>query len=315
MTDAFSMSCGEALHPDDISATGHSAEDTEYSGDELACAAPDVDDLSVFSEEWFSSRQGTLFVYDLETVPDESVCPRPSASSDSDTSPADIDVDSVLKTNATVDAAISSGEINRATAAMLLSIEQSSKMRKGVISSLTAVADADEKEFAEWSKMSFNPWGCRIVAMSVYFWGDNRPVVAISDSSNQEQWILSFLWKCFNTGIRSGYNIEAFDDRVVVARSLLLGVTPQEPVETKRYGNKTRIDLYKLLFDGSSGTMKLKDLCVRLGIDIPAGPEMNGGMVRQLVDEGRWAEIADYVRSDAIVEMELLKRVRQIVQF
>jgi len=277
-------------------------------------SVPDVDDLGSFTEQWFADRTGSVFVYDLETVPDESAYPRLSAEEDGG-EPADIDVDAVMKTQSTLDEAIAAGLVNQATAKMLITIEQQSKkMRKGVLASLRKVAEAAELEFKEWSKCSFDPWRCRIVAASMFFYGDDRPVVVVCNSPDDERSILSFLWKCCETGIRCGYNIEAFDDRVISARSMLLGVTPGKPMSTRSYGNKDRIDLYRILFDRGGDTMKLKSLCVRMGIDIPAGPDMNGGMVRQLVDEGRWADIANYVRSDAIVEMELLRRVQRVIE-
>jgi hypothetical protein len=52
-----------------------------------------------------------------------------------------------------------------------------------------------------------------------------------------------------------------------------------------------------------------------LGIVPPAGYEMSGDKVFDLVEAGDWNGIAEYVASDAVIEFELYRRLSDYVLF
>lgn len=255
-----------------------------------------------------ADNRGQIFVYDLETVPDESAFPRPEPKS---IEPRELDFAAVLKTADSVKAEIRTG-ITQDEAAALLESERAGKCRKTVVSELTKAVEESDRDLADWKKLAVDPWSCRIVAIGICWYGNNDVAAMTCQSVEQEIAALELFWNAAAEGIRCGYNIHGFDDRVIVARSIALGVVPSVGISLKRY-DKSSIDLMRILFDGAS-PMKLKSLVQRMGIEVPAG-ETNGSHVLDFVDGGQWDHLLRYVQSDAIVEMELLRRVQKVVEF
>ena len=108
-----------------------------------------------------------------------------------------------------------------------------------------------------------------------------------------------------------GYNIRSFDDRVIVARSMIHGITTPRLLNLSRY-DKNSIDLMTILFQGPKA-MKLKNLVHNLGIEPPAG-DMDGSHVADLFFSGQLELLREYVASDCVVEMELLKKLQDVVE-
>lgn len=258
---------------------------------------------------------GKLFVYDLETVPDESRYPRPTAA-EKPVRPDAEDVDLNDLCGGTVK------QIEKAVAGLsesqliaLQSLEESSaKPRDGALKAIAGalqffdVASGLENELAEWRKLSFSPWKCRIVALGIEAAGHS--VTMVAKDLNEERQLLNVLWEHIKKyRCRCGYNITAFDDAVIVARSMILGVSPPTRIERKACGTRESVDLYKSIFPTYGDSMKLKELCKAIGIVPKAGYEMDGSQVLDLVDAGDWDGIANYVHSDAVVEFELYNRL------
>ena len=65
----------------------------------------------------------------------------------------------------------------------------------------------------------------------------------------------------------------------------------------------------------SSPARKLKDACKELGIVPLAGYEMSGDQVFDMVEDGDWEGIAQYVHSDAVIEFELYRRLNEYMVF
>ena len=254
------------------------------------------------------ANQSGMFVYDLETVPDESAFPRPEKK---EITPRELDFGAVLKTAETVKTEIASG-ITQEQAESLLQAEQSGKSRKTVLSLLRSAVEESDRELAEWKKLATDPFRCRIVAIGLQWYDAQSPDSFVCQTVEQERGALQMFWDYAACGIRCGYNITGFDDGVIVARSMLLNVLPHGRLSLKRYGNKS-VDLMRVLFDGASA-MKLKDLVNRLGITPPAG-DVNGSHVLDMVDGAQWDQLEAYVRSDVVVEMALLKRLQTVVEF
>lgn len=265
-----------------------------------------------------STPSGGVFVFDLETIPDESRFPRPVRVEKVKRPPAAIDlVELVTKTVPNIKAKIptlSEEQLNKLT-----DLENGmAKPRSGVtdaISQQLAIDNADDHEAAmmEWRRLSFNPFGCRIVALGIR--SAKHHVTMIAKNNDEERQLLHTLWSHiakFKT--RCGYNITAFDDAVLVMRSMLLLVDASERITRKKFGDRGSIDLMTSLFP-SGPAQKLKEVCRMLGIVPPVGYDMSGDKVFDLVEADDWAGIAAYVESDAVIEFELYRRLSDYVVF
>jgi hypothetical protein len=261
---------------------------------------------------------GGVFVFDLETVPDESRFPRPAKVEKVKRPDAAIDLEKVIS------GAIPfiKSKIPLLSEAQLLKLadmeEAAAKPRAGVrdaISQQLAIDNADDHadSMNEWKKLSFNPFGCRIVALGIK--SSKHHVTMLAKNDDEERELLRVLWQHiarFKT--RCGYNITNFDDAVLVMRSMLLGVDASERISRKKFGDRASIDLMTSLFP-SGQAQKLKEVCRMLGIVPPVGYEMSGDKVFDLTESGDWDAIAAYVSSDADIEFELYQRLSDYVNF
>lgn len=261
---------------------------------------------------------GGVFVFDLETIPDESRFPRP------------VRVEKVKRPSIACELSkivtqtvpqvkswipkLSEEQLNQ-----LADLENGlKKPRTGVLDAIEEqkrIDDADDFEasMAEWKKLSFNPFGCRIVALGIR--STKHHVTMVAKSDDEERELLRVLWKHiarFKT--RCGYNITGFDDAVLVMRSMLLGVESSQLISRKKFGDRASIDLMTVLFP-SGQAQKLKEVCRMLGIVPPVGYEMSGDKVFDLTEAGDWNGIAAYVESDAVIEFELYQRLSDYVLF
>ena len=254
------------------------------------------------------------FVFDLETVPDESRSPKPEAKQPEPRPPFACDLPDLLTKPITnikpILAKLSEQQLTE-----LASIEGAAKNRSTL---LNAIADelqlmtgCDMSEVNEWKKLSFNPWGCRVVAVGV---AQKHGVYAeVARTLDEERALLQKLWGFLATcPTRVGYNINAFDDAVIIARSMMLGIQAPKTLDRRKFGNREAADLMTAIFP-SGQPMKLKELCKLIGIVPPAGYEMSGDKVLDYVEAGDYETVLKYVHSDAIIERELLMRVRDYV--
>lgn len=261
---------------------------------------------------------GGVFVFDLETVPDESRFPRPMRVEKVKRGPAAVELSKlVTQTVPAIKAKIptlSEEQLNQLT-----DLENGlAKPRSGVLDAISqqlAIDNADDHEAAmmEWRKLSFNPFGCRIVALGIRSAKHHLTMLAKND--DEERDLLRVLWSHiakFKT--RCGYNITNFDDAVLVMRSMLLGVDASERISRKKYGDRASIDLMTCLFPAGPA-QKLKEVCKMIGIVPPVGYEMSGDKVFDLAEAGDWNGIAAYVESDAVIEFELYRRLSEYIVF
>ena len=290
--------------------------------------------------------KGSVFVYDLETVPDESRFPRP------------VRVEKIKRPDLagvslakliTETVQIIQAKIPKLSEEQLLSLQEteanSKKPRKGVLDAIAKQIDADNADdheiaMMEWRKLSFSPLCCKIVALGIESW--NNSVTMVAKNPDEEREILRVLWDhILNFETRCGYNITAFDDAVLIFRSMQLGVDATQKITRKKYGSRESIDLMQAMFTSSFGSggrkskkeddedwaapaaysgingqsQKLKDVCKMLGIVPLAGYEMSGDQVFDLVEKEFWDEIATYVHSDAVIEFELYGLLNEYLVF
>lgn len=274
----------------------------------------DVQVVSCDELQQILPQRGSWFVYDLETVPDESRFPRPETKLPVERPYSGGNLDSLLtKPINTIKPALeklSLGELNELTA-----LETAGKNRVGLLSAISEeigkLTGCDTSELEEWRKLSFAPFGCRIVSAGIAT--RDRIYVVLCKTAADEVALLNHLWDCIDRfEFRVGYNIKGFDDSVIVARSMVLQLPVREVIMDRGRYAKESIDLMAVLFP--TGTpMKLKTLCQQLGIVPPAGYEMSGDQVLDLVDADRWEDLALYSHSDATIERELYYRLRNYV--
>jgi len=291
---------------------------------EAIADGPIVSDESVVTsqlqeQQTESTPSGGVFVFDLETVPDESRFPRP-VRVEKVKRPDRDDINLAKLAESTVPGIKTA--IPTLSESQLIALEgfenNSKKPRSGVLDAISqqlAIDNADDHEAAmmEWRKLSFNPFGCRIVALGIR--SAKHHVTMLAKDYDEERQLLHTLWSHiakFKT--RCGYNITGFDDAVLVMRSMLLGVDASERISRKKFGDRASIDLMTSLFPAGPA-QKLKDVCRMLGIVPPVGYEMSGDNVFDLVEADDWAGIAAYVESDAVIEFELYRRLSDYVVF
>lgn len=264
--------------------------------------------VTTISNPAFDVPRGSVFVYDLETVPDESRFPRP------------VQPEKVVKPDAAVDLQkLVEGTIPNISAKIpilsdgqleeLSRLETAGKNRSGVLKAISEqLADGGSDygaEFAAWKSLAVNPLCCRVVALGIQS-RDHKLTLTAKDEQ-EERHLIATLWKYVNNfNKRCGYNINVYDDMVLVARSIVLGIDAPQKLDRRKFGNSQAIDLMTVLFP-SSTAQKLKDVCRYIGIVPPAGYDMDGSKVLDLVDAGEWDKVAEYVASDAIVEWQLFQ--------
>ncbi|HQZ66716.1 MAG TPA: hypothetical protein PLY87_16605 [Planctomycetaceae bacterium] len=261
---------------------------------------------------------GSVFVFDLETIPDESRFPRPVRVEKIKRAAAAIDLAKlVTQTVPAIKAKIPTLSEDQLT--QLMDLENGmAKPRSGVTDAITnqvAIDNADDHEAAmnEWKKLSFNPFGNRIVALGIR--SAKHHVTMLAKTDDEERELLRVLWEHINKfRVRCGYNITAFDDAVLIMRSMLLGVDAPGPISRKKFGDRASIDLMTALFPAGPA-QKLKEVCRMIGIVPPAGYEMSGDKVFDLVEAGDWANIAAYVESDAVIEFKLYQWLSEYLVF
>jgi hypothetical protein len=264
-------------------------------------------------------QSGSVFVFDLETVPDESRFPRPQKIEKVKRPEAEGVSIAKLVGLTVPQIKVQIPQLSETQLFALRDAEAATpKPRAGVLDAINqqlAIDNADDHEAAmmEWRKLSFNPFGCRIVALGIR--SAKHHVTMLAKDDEEERDLLRVLWSHvskFKT--RCGYNITNFDDAVLVMRSMLLGVDATDRIARKKFGDKASIDLMTCLFPAGPA-QKLKDVCRMLGIVPPAGYEMSGDKVFDLVEAGDWNGIAEYVASDAVIEFELYRRLSDYVLF
>lgn len=257
---------------------------------------------------------GSWFVYDLETVPDETRFPRPQTKMPTDRPHSGTMLDGLLgKPIASIKPLLERLSMEELTS--LRAMEMAGKNRATLLSAIdeefATLTGTDDSELQEWRKLAFAPFGLRIVSCGIAT--HNRVYVVLCKTIADEIKLLGHLWDLIDVfQHRVGYNIKGFDDAVIVARSMVLGLPVRDVVMDRGRYAKEAIDLMAILFP--TGTpMKLKTLCQQLGIVPPAGYEMSGDQVLDLVDADRWEDLALYSHSDAVIERELFARLRNYV--
>ena len=277
-------------------------------------------DVASNSSETIEIPGGSLFVFDLETVPDESRFPKP-VPQEKVVRPDLEGVPMSKLVGGTVPQVVRElSRLSEDQLHLLAEIENNTKKpRSGVLDKIAEelkvfdVNTAYENAVAEWRKLSFNVFACKIVALGIK--SQKHEVTMVAKNEDEERAIINTLWNHVSRfRVRCGYNITGFDDAVLIYRSMILGIDATQKLDRRKFGNRQSVDLMTLMFP-SGPSQKLKEVCRMLGIVPPAGYEMSGDKVLDLVEAGDWNGIAKYVHSDAVIEFELYRRLADYLIF
>lgn len=168
--------------------------------------------------------------------------------------------------------------------------------------------DAAKNDFEDRVKtLSVNPLYCRICALGVIA-GDAIPRAMLIEDDEEERKALAEFWRLFQVHRQVvGYNVLAFDLRVILVRSIILGVPVPRIVDRRKFGSRDVLDLMIELFpDGRPMGMKAAAKC--LGIRV-ADDHGNGSQVYQLYKAGDWAAIEKYLFGDLRITEELYQKL------
>ncbi len=160
-----------------------------------------------------------------------------------------------------------------------------------------AVADARDSRI---KLLSVTPLYCRIVAIGFQAgYSSGPPEAILCRNVDEEKAGLERLWAAIEKHSPVvGFNIRGFDVPVILARSIILGITPPKVLNRSRYNSRDILDLMTEIHgDRCPAGFGLKPTCRMLGID-PEAAEVDGSCVNDMVEAGQWDDIAAYVRSD-----------------
>lgn len=177
----------------------------------------------------------------------------------------------------------------------------------------------DEKKIAasieeRCEKLAVDPNGARIVALGSWSSYQTKPsVVTCRDEQDEREELVAFWSEWIDIShprMMVGFRIRAFDARVLIRRSQLLGV-PHPALSLAKYHKGDVYDLYDewTWHEGHYGQgvvpCDLVTCCKQFGIDVP--DQHDGGDVARLVAEGNWEGVkahclADLYRTHALAQ-------------
>lgn len=159
---------------------------------------------------------------------------------------------------------------------------------------------AENAKNARIKLLSVTPLYCRIVAIGVQAGCHTDPPEAmLCPNVEDERKAIERFWAMVEkSGPLTGFNVHNFDVPVILTRSMLLGIAPPKVLNRNRYNSRDILDLMIEIYGSQPPKgFGLKQTCRLLGIT-PDAEDVDGSCVNDLVEAGRWDEIAEYVRSD-----------------
>ncbi len=190
---------------------------------------------------------------------------------------------------------------------------------------LLKFSDTDEKKLEAIQKLSLYPTTSQIITIGmlnpdtghgkVLFQSESK-VDEMSDDkaihflSGTESELLSTFWQdLIHYEQFITFNGRGFDCPFLMLRSALLGVHPTRNLMPYRYDSKIHCDLLEqLTFYGALRKFNLDFYCKSFGIESPKSHGITGLDLRQLFEEKRFREIADYNLGDLKATAELFLR-------
>ncbi len=225
-----------------------------------------------------------LIYFDLETIPDTSRFKEPAARNDSGKDLEKI-ADSKISDLRSALPKLSMEELK-----ILDELEETGQNRSGAIGSIRAEVRKVLEEHGKWAKRhATNPWKCRIVAHCFYDARSDTKTTVIAKNEEEEKLLLKEWYTVMRHRVRCSWGGARFDDPVILARSIVLGVDGFPIDMSPPWRNTQHLDLSQLMGDTS-----LKAAAEAIGEPY----SVDGSDVWPLWKMKQYEAIADYVGED-----------------
>ena len=258
-------------------------------------------------DAYLSQHKGKFFAYHLVTVPDIERFPRPAPV---ERPREEVDLKALISGNADIiNRKLKSGILKDDQLETLNEMEVAGKNRSTVLKHIYDAVKALGKntDLNEWLRYGEDPWRCQIIAISWMFVDEGQPHVICTHGAVDESAILRMFWALQETGIRTGYGISTHEDRIILARSMALGVDPTVPFESGKYSRQVVDVMWKLFPGGKSEAWEVKSLARTLGIPV----EVFDGDVLSWWEAQDWQSIWQSAANDVVMERDLFVRMRK----
>jgi len=189
---------------------------------------------------------------------------------------------------------------------------------------LTKFAKTEEELEDAKLKMNLSPLTAQLLAIGLFnpdskrgkvlYQSDVKENYFAEDSlieyiGTDEKDILTIFWediKRYNQFIT--FNGRGFDSPFLILRSAMLGVKPSRNLLPYRYDPKIHCDLLdQLTFYGAFRRYSLDFYCKAFGIKSPKSSGITGLDMKELYEDKRYKDIAEYCIGDVIATAELYK--------
>lgn len=244
--------------------------------------------------------------FDLETVPDMTrfTAPKPRTDSGLDlTEIASMKVND-LKERLSL---LSMDELK-----MLHDLEEIDTNRSGVKTAIKSetkkLIEEQETIVKQWS---VDPWRCQICAFSCYDTKAKKHGTITAVDQKTEILLLQQWYSTMKFRKRISWGGLRFDDQVIVARSLILGVRGFAIDIGPNWRNTQHMDLSQVF-----GDRPMKNIAEYLGLTPKGGQiDMDGSMVYQAFKMKRMKVIAEYCESDVSLLRQIAALAGDIIAF
>ncbi len=161
-------------------------------------------------------------------------------------------------------------------------------------------------------KAALDPDLTRIVCVAFMTDDDRSPSSCIAKDEDGERELLRAFWRTVGTGpdmaTLIGFGILTYDLRVLVRRSLYLGISPSS-VLIEKYKHPGVVDLMdELSFHGAERYHSLNFYIRRFGLG-PFDDDITGASVGTCIAVGDWETVEKHCRLDVRKELALAKRI------
>jgi Predicted 3'-5' exonuclease related to the exonuclease domain of PolB len=171
-------------------------------------------------------------------------------------------------------------------------------------------SNVEEKRTKAIADAALDPDMCRIVYLGAWWEGDAHPWLIPCLDEDDERAVLIDLWHAWEKDRPQflGYNILSFDMRILVRRSLYLGVRVP-PIRRGKYRHEDVCDLWWLLSEeGALPWRSLDYFHRRLGCP-PVADTITGADVPACVARGEWDKVRAHLLSDLLRVRDVARRM------
>jgi hypothetical protein len=206
-----------------------------------------------------------------------------------------LDLDAIVAASNLVDPVKIAADIQKKRAAALVAHEAAIRQ---------ALADYEN----QWHACSLDPDLCRVVCICYAYHDSDRVECHVCRTEEDERMGLESFWRNTKGHLYVSFGGSHFDLRVIVRRSLYLGIKHQR-VNVDRYRSEHR-DMQAILTDNGATQPKGKSVsfyCSRFNIE--NDDSIKGENIAGLVKAGDWASVESHCRSDVAKEKQLAQRL------